>query len=141
MNVASLLAGRYERVDRVLKFAATGASGIPVDFGIVALVYSLGASWLLANVAGYVVAVTWNFSWNYLWTWERPDGSIARMYRQYLGADIPLFFVRALIVGALIDVAEVPVLLSTLVGILVVAAATFVLAELVIFAEEGAADA
>ncbi|MFY4814520.1 GtrA family protein [Haloarcula sp. AONF1] len=130
--------GRYasaEKIKKAILFGGVGATGIAVDAGIMALALEIGVWYMAANGLGYIVAVTSNFSLNYWITWDRPSGSVWRMFGQYLSADIGLFAVRVVIVGALVELAAWPALAASLVGILVVAAATFVVADQVVFDE------
>lgn len=134
----SPLEGRIEpdRARRAIVFAMIGTSGIVVDGGLTALALSVGVWYLVANVAGYVVAVTWNFILNYRVTWGKPDGSVWSMYVQYLSADLGLFAVRIAIVGGLVELLGWSELAASLVGIVTVAAATFWVAETVVFGQE-----
>lgn len=130
--------GRYadaETIRRVGLFSAVGASGILVDGSLTALALEIGLWYLIANGIGYLIAVTNNFALNYWITWGRPSGSIRRMYAQYLSADIGLFAVRVAIVGVLVELGGWPPLVASLVGIVVVAAATFFVADRVVFDE------
>lgn len=62
---------------RFLKFAAVGAFGSLVDFGVLNLLV-LGLGWpkFVANVISVICAIFSNFTWNRLWTYpesrERP---------------------------------------------------------------------
>lgn len=122
-----------ESIKRVILFSLVGASGIVVDGSLTALALAVDVWYLAANGIGYVVAVSSNFALNYWITWGRPSGSVWRMFTQYLSADIGLFAVRVGIVSALVELADWPPLAASLVGIIVVAAATFFIADEVVF--------
>jgi putative flippase GtrA len=122
-----------DRARQIAQFCLVGGSGIIVDGGLSALAIHLGVFYLLANHIGYLVAVTWNFALNYRFTWGQPDGSVRRMFAEYVAADLLLFVVRIGVVGGLVELADVQPVVATLVGILVVAAATFVVADRVVF--------
>lgn len=139
-----------DRVRRLVGFGLVGASGIVVDGGLVALWTAAGVHYLLANAAGYGTAVTWNFLLNYRYVWGRPEGSLLGMYRDYLAADVVLFWVRIGVVVGLVELVGVPdvdvldvtvagEVLASLAGIGVVAAATFWVAENHVFDEDGGA--
>lgn len=140
-----------DRLRRLVGFGLVGASGIVVDGGLVALWTAAGVHYLLANAAGYGTAVTWNFLLNYRYVWGRPEGPLLEMYRDYLAADAVLFAVRVGVVVGLVELVGVPdvdvldvtvagEVLASLVGIGVVAAATFWVAENHVFDEDGGRD-
>ena len=126
-----------DRLVQIVEFCLVGASGILVDFGLTAGALVLGAHYLLANGAGYAVAVTWNFLLNYHITWDAPDRSVGRMCAEYVAADLGLFAVRVGIVIGLVEWLGAAPLVGTGAGILAVAALTFVVVDRVVFEEGG----
>jgi len=72
------------RVRRGLKWGSVGAVGMAIDLAITLSL--LGAVHVAAaNAAGWAIAVTCNFVGNWLWTYQRPDGSLPRQYASYVG--------------------------------------------------------
>lgn len=125
-----------------------GATGVPVDLAVSAVGLALLPHYLLANVVGYAVAVSWNFYWNYRLVWNRPARPFGRMFAEYVGADAVFFGVRAALIWALVEIVALPglhhpllpvavpaELVATLLGILVVAVGTFVVADRWVFDE------
>jgi putative flippase GtrA len=107
----SLIHDPIERI-KFLRFAAVGAIGSVVDFGI----FNLLATWLkvpaiLASVVSFSLAVINNFIWNRYWTYpETRQVPIAKQLTQFaivsiagLGIRTPLF---AVIEKPLISLAE-----------------------------------
>lgn len=130
---AFLTVGRFVQV---VQFSLIGASGIVVDLGLTAGTLSVGFHYLVANGCGYVVAVSSNFLLNYRITWDMPERSLKRMYVEYLSADVVLFAVRVGIVAFFVEQLGVRPIISSVVGILVVAAATFFVADTVVFDDD-----
>jgi FkbM family methyltransferase len=81
--------------------------------------------YLLANLLGFAVAVTFNFAGNWLFVFKRPDGSISRQYASYVLLHGATFVVRAVVLTALIEIAGVPVVAATVVGVGVAAVANY----------------
>lgn len=114
-----------DRVVRFAEFCAVGASGIAVDL---AVTFSLLGSvhYLLANAAGFVLAVSWNFAGNWLLTYERPAGTLWKQYGSYVGLHVATFGLRAVALALLVEQLGVPPGPATIVGVGVAAVANFV---------------
>jgi putative flippase GtrA len=92
-----------DRLGRFVRFGVVGAIGVGVDAAVLALAFELGAAVLVANFLAWLVAVTSNFTGNYVFTYDRPDGSLARLYGSYLWARGGTFCVRAVLVLVLVE--------------------------------------
>jgi FkbM family methyltransferase len=100
----------------VVEFAAVGASGAVVDLSVTLSL--LGRThYLVANAAGFLLAVTWNFGGNWWLVFDRPDGSLAHQYASYVGLHGVTFGVRAAVLALLIDGVGVPATPATVAGI------------------------
>jgi len=57
---------------RFVSYAIVGASGVPVNLAVFTVGgWEFGARWILWESAlAFAVALVWNFSWNYLWTFR-----------------------------------------------------------------------
>lgn len=120
--------GRFiapDRAVRAVEFAAIGATGVGVDLVTVATTTAAGFGYLAASVIAFLVACTWNFQWNRVVTFDRPDGLWHRQYAGYIGVHVGGLGVRLLVVTALVELASIPVLFASLIGIKTAAAANF----------------
>jgi len=81
---------------RFVRFGCVGASGVLVDAGATH-VAALAVHPDLALAIGIVVAMTWNFAWNRVFTFADADPQV--VWRQYLG------FCASCSVGALVSYA------------------------------------
>ena len=102
-----ILSNAKERT-RFLKFAAVGAIGAVVDFGILNLLLLLGLPYVLAGTISFIAAVLNNFIWNRYWTY--PDSRSKKVSSQLiqfaiinaigLGIRIPLLaFLEKVLIG------------------------------------------
>ncbi len=71
-----------------LRFAIVGASGVPVDTAVVYICRtSLGLYG--AGAVSYLVAATWTFAFNRLWTFAaHAEGPVWRQWLAFLGANL-----------------------------------------------------
>jgi putative flippase GtrA len=80
--VTVILTNPRERV-RFLRFAAVGAVGAVVDFGVAnLLVHLANAPLVLAGTISFIAAILSNFSWNRIWTY--PDSRSKTLSRQLI---------------------------------------------------------
>lgn len=112
------------RAVRVAEFASVGAVGAALDL---ALTFALLAHvhYLLANAAGFLLAVSFNFGGNWWLTFDRPDGSIPWQYGSYVGLHVSTFAARAVAVTLLIEATPAPATVATVIGVGVAATANF----------------
>ncbi|MEM2224169.1 MAG: glycosyltransferase family 2 protein [Acidilobaceae archaeon] len=57
-------------LSRISKFAVVGASGIPVNLGVMALMLALGSPVDIASLAGIESSIAWNYLWHEVWTFK-----------------------------------------------------------------------
>jgi putative flippase GtrA len=80
--LTSFLAKRKE-IERFLKFAAVGAFGTVIDFGLLnLLILVFGFSKFWANTCSFTAAVFSNFMWNRFWTF--PESRQERVLPQLI---------------------------------------------------------
>lgn len=80
--MTGILRNRRERT-RFLRFAAVGALGAVVDFGIAnLLVYAFQAPLVVGGAISFVCAILNNFTWNRLWTY--PDSRSKSPLKQFV---------------------------------------------------------
>jgi len=71
-------------VIKFIKFAAVGASGVLVDFGVTYLAKEkLGIQKYVANALGFCCAATTNFFLNRTWTFENNDPQITEQFIKF----------------------------------------------------------
>lgn len=113
------------RLGRLLTWASVGAVGMVIDLSVtVALLGTV--HYLLANVAGFALAVSLNFAGNWTVTYRRPEGSIAKQYVSYVALHAVTFGFRAATIALLVAGFGVGAQPATIVGVGVAAAANFV---------------
>jgi dolichol-phosphate mannosyltransferase len=109
---------------RVVEFVGVGAVGLAVDLAVTfAALASLDP--LLANVAGFAVAVSHNFVGNWWLTFDRPEGSIARQYVGYVAIHSVTFGLRVGVVAAVLAATPLPATVATVLGIGAAVAANY----------------
>jgi|GEM_PF-791406 len=113
-----------QRAVRFVEFCGVGATGVVVDLAVTTSALEV-THYLLANALGFLVAVTWNFAGNWLFVFDRPDGSLIHQYASYVGLHTATFGVRAVVLAALVEAGGVPVLPATAVGIGAAAVANY----------------
>jgi FkbM family methyltransferase len=117
-----------DRAIRFAEFMAVGGLGAVID--IVATTSTLAVThYLIANLTGFVLAVSFNFTGNWYVTFDQPAGSRVWQYLSYVGLHSTTFALRAAVIAALVEIAGAPVLAASLAGIAVAAIANFIGSE------------
>ncbi|WP_251342416.1 GtrA family protein [Haloplanus halophilus] len=112
-------------------YLAVGATGVPIDIAFTTLA-SIGVGIVAAQAVGWVVAATWNWTWNRRKTWAS-DAEPLREWARYLGVDAGRLAVR---VGVVAVVASaVPGIIATVLGITAAAALGFVGFDRMVFSD------
>jgi FkbM family methyltransferase len=107
---------RQRRSGRMAMWVGVGATGAVID--ILITVSLLGqVHYLLANAAGFSVAVTSNFSLNYLLTYGRPSGRMVHQYAGYVFLSLGTFALRAGTIFAGVELVGGGTLAASVVGI------------------------
>lgn len=67
------------------KFAIVGLSGVGINMAVFTLLIFLGVNHMVAAAVSFLVAVTNNFYWNFIWTFKNraKDKSTRRKYIQF----------------------------------------------------------
>lgn len=113
-----------DRGARFLQFCGVGAAGMVIDLAITfALLAEI--NYLAANAAGFVAAVSFNFAGNWLWTYNRPEGSLRWQYTSYVVLHGASFAVRALSIAVMVEVGGIPATVATLIGVGIAAMTNF----------------
>jgi len=98
-------------VSSLPRFALVGASGIPVNLGVMALALRAGAPVDVASVLGIEASIAWNYSWHEMWTFKtRFSGGLGAVLGRYLG------YHASVLLGALAQYATMR-MLYTLLGV------------------------
>lgn len=94
------------KVRRMVGYGAVGATGVVVDLAVVEAGALLGIHYLLAVVAAYHVAMTWNFTWQRRFVYRATAGNVVRQFVRYYIVDSSAFLVRVGIVIVTVDLAS-----------------------------------
>jgi len=95
-----------------------------VDLGVTFALLSR-THYLVANLAGFALAVSHNFTLNWSLTYGRPEGSILKKYLSYVSLHGATFALRAGTIALLVSGLGVPASFATLVGVGVAAIANY----------------
>jgi FkbM family methyltransferase len=109
---------------RFVEYSIVGATGMVVDVGVTTALLA-STHYLAANLAGFLIAVSWNFIGNWVWVFDRPDGSIGWQYGSYVALHTVTFGLRALVLVGLIELLGLPLAVATVAGVAVAAVANF----------------
>jgi len=112
-------------------YLVVGASGVPIDVAVTTLA-SIGVGIVAAQAAGWIVAATWNWTWNRRKTWAS-DADPWREWTQYLCVDAGRLAVRLGVVAVIAS--AVPDLAATVLGITAAAALGFLGFDRMVFAD------
>lgn len=107
------------------KFCAVGASGYVVNLAVFsALVHGAGVHYGLAAVCSFLVAVSNNYAWNRLWTFQARSGRVAVQAPRFLAVSVAALSLNLVVLTALVagGLAELP---AQAAAILAVAPASF----------------
>lgn len=76
-------------IDKFLKFSVVGGLGSLVDFGLTALCLSLlGIGEYFSNAIGFVLAASFNYTLNRLWTFRSQNPNVKGEFIKFLGVSI-----------------------------------------------------
>src|SRR5262249_30270515 len=108
---------------QLARFTAVGASGYLINLAVFALcVHEADIDFRTAAVIAFLVAVTSNFVWNRLWTFDQArEGHARRQAARFLAVSVVAFGVNLAALELLVTVGGLPKLLGQAIA---VAAAT-----------------
>lgn len=112
-------------------YLIVGASGVPIDIAVTTLA-TVGVGLVAAQAVGWLVAATWNWTWNRRRTWAS-DADPLEEWARYLGVDAGRLAVRLGVVAVIAG--TVPDLAATVVGIMTAAALGFLGFDRMVFAD------
>lgn len=111
---------------QLLRFCTVGASGYAVNLAVFyAFTEALGADHRGAAVAAFLVAVTNNFIWNRLWTFDAREGHAGGQAARFLAVSIGAFLVSFAILELLVVVGGVKELLAQAIAIVMATPLSF----------------
>lgn len=119
------------RARRAAGYGLVGITGVPVDLAVVWLAATVAAlPAMVATLAGYQVAVTWNYicQRRYVYRSQQP---IPREFARYLGADLLGAVARVAVVALLVHAVGVPSTVTAVVPGVVIASAAGIAAGFV----------
>jgi dolichol-phosphate mannosyltransferase len=84
-----------------IKFLFVGGSGMIVDLGLLSLLlFLLGTEkndYMISQSISFFAAVTWNFFWNRLWTFDSRKASMTSQYLKFFTVAVIAFILRSAI--------------------------------------------
>lgn len=90
------------RTVRFLEFAGVGATGTVINTAIFFLGRSGGLHYALSGFFAFLVAVQWNFFWNWLITFDKPEDRLITRYVNFHGVSAGGFVVYEILLAILI---------------------------------------
>jgi dolichol-phosphate mannosyltransferase len=105
---------------QLLKFSLVGASGYVVNlavFSILVLTTDLGH--LLAAVGSFLVAVTNNYTWNRLWTFNRSRGRVAHQGARFFVVAVLALVANLIVLDTLVALSVGEILAQAIAIVLV----------------------
>jgi FkbM family methyltransferase len=113
-----------QRAVRFIQFCGVGGVGGVVDLAVTTAALAV-MHYIAAQLVGFLAAVSFNFVGNWIWTFDRPSGSIPRQYGSYVGLHSVTFGVRVAVVATLVELAGAPILVATVLGVAAAAVANY----------------
>jgi putative flippase GtrA len=118
-------------IQRAVKFGITGFTGYLVHMGaLAAAVELLGAPPLLGAVAGFSLAMPWNYILNRAWTFRARHVAVVDSFWKYAGAAVAGFYVQ---IAVMLILSRVHYMASATLGIVAGAACTFLASQSWVF--------
>jgi putative flippase GtrA len=109
------------------RFALVGASGYVVNLAVfAALVHGVGIDYRLAAVAAFVTAVTNNYVWNRMWTFDSRYSSLAFQAPRFLAVSVAAFFVSLGLLEGGVGVLGLPKIAAQAVAIVIATPINFI---------------
>jgi putative flippase GtrA len=109
------------------RFALVGASGYFVNLAVFgALVHGVGTDYRLAAVAAFVTAVTNNYVWNRMWTFDSGHSSVAFQAPRFLAVSFAAFFVSLGLLDGGVRVLGLPKIMAQAVAIVIATPVNFI---------------
>ncbi|KYZ76411.1 polysaccharide synthesis protein GtrA [Anaerosporomusa subterranea] len=118
-----------------VKFSLVGASGTLVNLAIYSLAIYLGTNYMAAATISFLVAVTNNFYWNFIWTFKgkAPEKSIRWKYVSFFLISVLNFGINLIALKYLVDVYMLNKILAQILAIGVASVFNFLLNYLITF--------
>lgn len=118
-----------------VKFSLVGASGTLVNLAVYSLAISMGMHYMVAATISFLVAVTNNFYWNFIWTFKgkAPEKSIRRKYVSFFLISVLNFGINLVALKYLVDVYTLNKILAQVLAIGVASIFNFLLNYLITF--------
>ena len=118
-----------------VKFSLVGASGTVVNLAVYSLAIYLGTNYMAAATISFLVAVTNNFYWNFIWTFKgkAPEKSIRRKYFSFFLISLLNFGINLIALKYFVDVLLLHKILAQVLAIGIASVFNFLLNYLITF--------
>ncbi|MDU4961144.1 MAG: GtrA family protein [Sporomusaceae bacterium] len=118
-----------------IKFSLVGASGTLVNLAVYSLAIYLGTNYLAAATLSFLVAVSNNFYWNFIWTFKgkAPQKSLRRKYFSFFLISLLNFAINLAALNYLVDVCLFDKILAQIIAIGIASVFNFLLNYLITF--------
>lgn len=127
----------------LLKFSLVGLSGVGVNMSVYLSAVGLGAGYITAAIAAFLVAVTNNFVWNLHWTFQgrAKNRSNELKYITFLAVSVGSLGVNLLILHLLVESAGIDKMVAQLLALATTGLLNFILNYVITFRETGSEEA
>lgn len=122
-------------VKEFVKFSLVGASGTLVNLAVYSLAIYMGLDYIVSATVSFLVAVTNNFYWNFIWTFKgkAPGKSIRRKYVSFFLISVLNFGINLLALRYLVDAYMLNKILAQILAIGIASVFNFLLNYLITF--------
>ena len=115
-----------QRIIRMFEFGAIGATGALVNTIVFLVILQMGAAYWVAGIGAFLVAVNWNFGWNWLVTYDQAERGFRYSYSKFHLTSIGGFLVYSAMLWLLFEQLGLPPVVANLSAITSGAVANFI---------------
>ncbi|WP_366946090.1 GtrA family protein [uncultured Maricaulis sp.] len=120
-------------IDQIFKFLSVGAINTILGLVIIFALQLSGVDYLLANLSGYAAGLLFSFLMNRFWSF-RVRGSVTLLeLARFLITFLAAYTSNLIVVAAFVEILDVSVYISQVIGVVVYAVVNFVGLKCVVF--------
>jgi putative flippase GtrA len=111
---------------QLLRFCVVGASGYVVNLTVYSvLLHTAGIHYIAAATCSFLVAASWNYTWNRYWTFHNQRGHFAYQGLRFFAVSITVYIANLVLLAALIELAGLGKIVAQALAIIVVTPLNF----------------